>query len=275
MRIDAHQHFWTYDPMAYGWIQTEVLKQDYLPADLWPQLEAIGFDATIAVQARSTWQDATWLLELSDQHPWIVGVVGWADLVVPDLSARLARLTPHPKFRGIRSSILTDPRVPEAPRADFVQGLRTLTALNLTFDILIRPAQLPLACRLVEAVPDQRFVLDHIANPAIAEGVVEPWAADIRRLATYPNVACKVSGMVTRADHNDWDVSDFIPYLDTVFAAFGPDRLLIGSDWPVCRQAAEYDVTMAIVLDYISHLSETEQAAVLGGSAVYWYALTV
>jgi L-fuconolactonase len=275
MRIDAHQHFWTYDPIPYNWIQTDVLKQDYLPADLKPQLEAAGFEGTVAVQARSTWQDAYWLLDLADEHPWIVGVVGWADLAAPDLSARLARLTPHPKFRGIRGSILTESLASEAPRADFLQGLRVLTASNLTFDLLIHPAQLPLACRVVEAVPDQRFVLDHLANPLIAEGAMEPWATDLRRLASYPNVACKVSGMVTRADHADWEVSDFAPYLDTVFAAFGPDRLLVGSDWPVCRQAAEYEVTMGIVSNYVDRLSEAEQAAVLGGSAARWYALTV
>ena len=273
MRIDAHQHFWSYDPAAYGWIQTEILKQDYLPLDLKPQLEVAGFDGTVAVQARSTWEDASWLLELADQYSWIAGVVGGADLAVPDLSERLAPLAAHPKFRGVRGLILTDPWTPEVPRADFLRGLRELAAANLTFDLLIRPAQLSLACRVVEAVPEQRFVLDHIANPAIAEREMEPWAAGIRRLASYPNVACKVSGMVTRADHTDWEVDDFTPYLDTVFAAFGPDRLLIGSDWPVCRQAAEYDVTMGIVQSYVGALSKTEQAAVLGESAVRWYAL--
>jgi L-fuconolactonase len=273
MRIDAHQHFWTYDPSAYAWIQAEVLKEDHLPADLKPLLDAAGFERTIAVQARHTWEDANWLLALSDEHPWIAGVVGWADLTVSDLSERLARLTAHPKFRGIRCPILTESPASEAPRADFIQGMRTLTALGLTFDILIRPVQLPLACRLVEAVPDQRFVLDHIANPAIAEGEMEPWASDIRRLASHSNVACKVSGMVTRADHAGWSVSDFTPYLDTVFASFGPERLLIGSDWPVCRQAAEYEATMGVVLNYVDSLSEAERDAVLGESAARWYAL--
>jgi L-fuconolactonase len=273
MRIDAHQHFWIYDPAAYDWIQTEILKQDYLPVDLKPQREAAGFDGTVAVQARSTWEDALWLLELADAYPWIAGVVGWADLAVPDLSERLVPLVAHPKFRGVRGSILSDPQTPEAPRADFLRGLRTLAAANLTFDLLIRPAQLPLACRVVEVVPEQRFVLDHIANPAIAEGEMEPWATELRRLAAYPNVACKVSGMVTRADHAGWEVSDFTPYLDTVFGAFGPERLLIGSDWPVCRQAAEYEVTMGIVQSYVEVLSRTEQAAVLGESAARWYSL--
>jgi L-fuconolactonase len=273
MRIDSHQHFWIYDPAAYGWIQTEILKQDYLPVDLKPQREAAGFDRTVAVQARSTWEDALWLLELADAYPWIAGVVGWADLAAPDLSERLAQLAAYPKFRGVRGSILADPQTPQAPRADFLRGLRLLAAANLSFDLLIRPAQLPLACRVVEAVPEQRFVLDHIANPDIAEGEMEPWATELRRLAGYPNVACKVSGMVTRADHADWEVSDFTPYLDTVFAAFGPERLLIGSDWPVCRQAAEYEVTMGIVQSYVEVLSKSEQAAVLGESAARWYGL--
>jgi L-fucono-1,5-lactonase len=275
MKLDAHQHFWRYKAEDYPWISTEVLKRTYLPQDLKPHLDAAGFDGTVAVQARSTWEETRWLLELSDQFPWIVGVVGWADLAAPDVFPRLASFAQNPRLCGIRCGIHTEPGAPEFPSDSFLLGIAALVAVDLSFDLLVRPPQLSLACRLAEAAPDQRFILDHIAKPLIKNRIMEPWTADIRRLAALPNVACKVSGMVTEADHDAWRASDFKPYLDVVLGAFGADRLMIGSDWPVCRQAADYGSVMEIVRGYISALSPDEQAAVLGGTAKRWYRVGV
>lgn len=276
MKIDAHQHFWRYSAASYRWIRADVLKRDYLPADLRPLLAAAGFDGTILVQARSTWEETHWLLELAHAHPWITGVVGWADLCVPDLPERLAHLTIHPEYRGVRCPIETEPEDPGIPRADFVRGIAELTAAGLTFDLLVTPSRLPLARALVEAAPQQRFILDHIGNPDIANAATADrdaafWAGEIRRLAAHPNVACKVSGMVTRANHAAWQPSDFIPFLDTIFEAFGPERLMVGSDWPVCLQAAPYAETIGIVIDYMKPLPSEMQEAVLGGTAARWY----
>jgi len=275
MRLDAHQHFWRYEAEAYPWISTEVLKRTYMPQDRKPRLDAAGFDGTVAVQARSTWEETRWLLELSDRFPWIVGVVGWADLVAPDVAQRLAVFAGNPRLCGIRCAIQAEPGTPDVPSGAFLRGIAALTAVDLAFDLLVRPPQLPLACRLAEAAPDQRFILDHIAKPLIKDQVMEPWATDIRKLAAYPNVACKVSGMVTEADRDAWRVSDFRPYLDVVFEAFGAHRLMIGSDWPVCLQAADCTGVMEIVRGHIGGLSPDEQAAVLGETAERWYGISV
>jgi len=273
MKLDAHQHFWRYEAEAYPWIDTEVLKRTYMPQDLKPYLDAAGFDGTVAVQARSTWEETSWLLKLSDRFPWIMGVVGWADLPVPDVAQRLAAFTGNPRFRGIRCGIQAVPGTAALPSEAFMRGIAVLTAADLAFDLLVRPPQLPLACRLAEAAPNQRFILDHIAKPLIRDHVMEPWSTGIRKLAAYPNVACKLSGMVTEADRDAWRASDFKPYLDVVFEVFGAHRLMIGSDWPVCRQAADYRGVMEIVQRHIGALSPDEQAAVLGGTAGRWYGI--
>lgn len=273
MRIDAHQHFWRYEAAAYPWIRTPVLKQDYLPPDLRPQLDATGVDGTVAVQARATWAETIWLLELSARFPWIRGVVGWADLTAPDLLDHLAPLKDASRLSGIRCGIVANPDDATRPSRAFLTSLSVLTELHLAFDLLLRPPQLTLARNTVAAAPEQRFVLDHIAKPLIKDQVMVPWATEIRALAAHPNVACKLSGMVTEADHLAWRRQDFVPYLDIVLEAFGPDRLMIGSDWPVCRQAADYGRVLSIVQDYAATLSPSERDAILGGTAIQWYRL--
>jgi len=275
MRLDAHQHFWRYEAEAYPWISTDVLKRTYMPRDLKPHLDAAGFDGTVAVQARSTWEETRWLLELSDRFPWIIGVVGWADLAAPDVAQRLAVFADNFKLCGLRCGIQVAPGTSDVPSEAFLRGIAALTAADLAFDLLVRPPQLPLACRLAEAAPDQRFILDHIAKPSIRDQVMEPWVTGIRKLAAYPNVTCKVSGMITEADRDAWRASDFKPYLDVVFEAFGVHRLMIGSDWPVCLQAADYKGAMEIVQRHIGASSPDEQAAVLGGTALRWYGIDV
>lgn len=277
MNVDAHQHFWTYTPDEYAWVRTDVLKHDFAPDDLTPLLADAGFAGTVAVQARSMVKETEWLLALSDQYPFIVGVVGWLDVAAPDLPAHLERFSAHPKFCGVRCGIQTEPDDAVHPTAAFVRGLRALADVDKTFDLLIRPPQLPLARALAEAVPDLRFVLDHIANPDIDGTVTSQWESGIRQLAAFPNVTCKASGMVTRAlPHFPTPLlPTFLPYLDVIFDAFGPDRLMIGSDWPVCTQAAMYQETMGIVLAYVRAFSEDVQMRILGDNAQRVYKLFV
>lgn len=264
MKLDAHQHFWQYNAREYGWMGAgmERLQRDHLPEDLRPLLTATAFDGTIAVQARQTMEETRWLLDLAAANPFIKGVVGWVDLCSAGLRQQLDKLAENPKLIGVRHVIHDEPDDAFMLREDFRRGLGLLADYNLVYDLLLFPKHLPAACELVAQFPNQPFVLDHLAKPFIKAGVLSPWAEDLRRLAAYPNVACKVSGMVTEADWQTWQPADFRPYLDVVFAAFGPDRLMFGSDWPVCTVTGSYEQVVGLVADYVAQLSEAEQTAV-------------
>ena len=197
--------------------------------------------------------------------------MGWVDLRSPEVEAQLAELAPHPKFRGVRHVVQDEPDVNFMLGAEFQRGIGKLAAFKLTYDILIVPAQLPAAIELARKFPAQPFVLDHIAKPHIKDGMLEPWRAQLRELAKAPNVMCKVSGMVTEAKHEGWKADDFRPYLDVVFEAFGPDRLMFGSDWPVCLLAANYAQVFGLVNDYLAPLDPAARAKVLGGNAMRFY----
>ena len=275
MRIDAHQHFWRYSAEEYGWIDASMagLRQDRQPEHLAPLLEANGIDGTVAVQARQTLGETEWLLGLAGQHPFIKGVVGWVDLCSPDLPAQLARTGEDPNLCGVRHVVQDEPDDEFMLRDDFLGGIAMLAEFGLTYDILIYPRHLPVACELVARFPEQPFVLDHIAKPPIKDGRFEPWASDIRRLARRPNVWCKASGLVTEADWRGWQANDFYPYLDIVFEAFGAGRIMFGSDWPVCTLAARYEEVVGLLVGYTSALSTDEQASVWGGTARRFYGL--
>jgi L-fuconolactonase len=251
----------------------ETLKKDHLPDDLLPHLKAVGMDGTVAVQARQTLEETRWLLELADPYSFIKKVVGWVDLRSPRLREQLERFTLHPKFCGARHVVQDEPDDRFMLRGDFIRGIGTLAEFDLTYDLLLFPKHLPVACELVSMFPEQRFVLDHIAKPLIKTGQVSPWDADIRRLASFPNVFCKVSGMVTEADWEAWKSADFRPYLDIVFEAFGTRRIMIGSDWPVCTLAGTYSDVVGIVSGYTQQLSGEEQADVWGETARRFYGL--
>lgn len=266
MRLDAHQHFWKYNAEQYGWINDDManLKRDYLPGDLKPLLAAEGFDGSIAVQARQDEEETNWLLQLAEENEFIKGVVGWVDLCSAEVKEELERLAQHPKFVGVRH-VLQDEQDDEFMlRRDFKRGIGLLAQYGLTYDLLVFPRHLPVAARLLREFPDQPFVLDHIAKPLIAGGLVEPWDRDIRELATFDNVSCKLSGMVTEAEWKEWEPADFRPYLDVVFEAFGPDRLMVGSDWPVCTLSGDYSATLGIVREYIGQLDSSVQEDILG-----------
>lgn len=275
MRIDSHQHFWHYSPAEHTWMSADMaaLKRDFLPEDLAPLLEATGYDGCVAVQARQSLEETRWLLELADAHPFILGVVGWVDLRSEALPEQLESLAKHPKLIGVRHVVQDEPDDQFMLRSDFRRGIASLREFSLTYDLLLFPKQLPAAASLAAEFPDQPFVLDHIAKPAIAEARLSPWREDLRELARLPNVHCKLSGMATEAKWKQWQLADFRPYLDVIVDAFGPERLMIGSDWPVCTLSGDYAATMNIVEDYARQLPVEAQAGILGENCARFYHL--
>lgn len=234
-------------------------------------INAAGVGGTVAVQARQTVDESYWLLELAASQPFILGVVGWVDLRSPRVDEDLEKLSCHPRFRGVRHIVQDEPDDHFLLREDVQRGIGRLAKFGLKYDLLLYPGQLPAAAKLVERFHDQPFILDHISKPLIKDKKIEPWATDIRRLAAMPNVACKVSGMVTEADWKNWKPADFTPYLEIVFECFGTKRLMVGSDWPVCTLAGDYQSVMNLAGDYIAQLSRDEQDAIWSGNARRWY----
>jgi L-fuconolactonase len=273
VRLDAHQHFWQYVPDRYPWITNRLalLKRDYMPADLEPDLRGVGFDGTIAVQARHDVADTELLLALADRHPLIKGVVGWVDLCSPDVGRQLDRYAKHAALVGVRHIVHDEPDDDFMLRPDFRAGIARLRDYGLTYDLLLFPKHLARAISLVDEFPGQPFVLDHIAKPLMRERRMSPWDEDLRRLARRPNVMCKLSGLVTEAHWDSWQPADVTPYLDVVADAFGTSRLMIGSDWPVCTLAADYARTMGLVIDYVNHRHPAAADAILGGNAAAFY----
>ena len=272
MRLDAHQHFWSYDAAQYPWIPPgSPLHRSWLPDDLAALQQPLGFDGSIAVQARQVVEESDWLLGLADKQANVKGVVGWVDLRSDRVEADLERLARHPKFVGVRHVVQEEPDDAFMLGQDFQRGISKLAAYGLTYDILIYPKQLAAALRLAENFPEQPFVLDHIAKPFIKAGLIEPWAMQLRQLAKLPNVHCKVSGMLTEADHQAWRAEQFRPYLDTVFEAFGPARLMYGSDWPVCLFAGSYEQAYRLVDDYARGLTDQQRVGLFGGNAAAFY----
>jgi L-fuconolactonase len=249
----------------------EKLKRDHLPGDLAGLLQKVGIDGTVAVQARQCLEETEWLLRLADENSLIKGVVGWVDLRSPQLELQLERFCYHPRLRGVRHVVHDEPDDQFMIREDFVHGISRLRRYNLAYDLLLFPKHLPVACELVGKFPEQVFVLDHISKPFIKDGKIEPWKTDIHQLASFENVSCKISGMVTEADWQNWKPDDFRPYMDIVLEAFGAERLMIGSDWPVCTVAGEYEDVIAIAADYVGQLSTDEQAAIWAANAKSTY----
>src|SRR5262245_8953229 len=275
MRIDAHQHFWRYDAAEYGWIDDsmQVLRRDFLPAELKGELSAAAVDACVAVQARQTVAETRWLLELAEANPFIAGVVGWVDLQADDVEAQLERFARHPLLVGIRHIVQSEPDDAFLLRPAFMRGVAALEAHGLAYDVLIYPRHLAVAAEFVRRFPRQPFVLDHLAKPPIASGDRSGWAKDLRQLAECPNVMAKLSGLVTEADWRHWTPAQIEPYLDVACECFGADRLMIGSDWPVCTVAASYSRTTNVVFDWVARLSASERDAILGGNATRFWRL--
>lgn len=277
MKIDAHQHFWHYSPEEYGWIDESMqpLKRDYLPVDLESVISANGISGTVAVQARQTIRETEWLLSLAKTSPFIKGVVGWVDLCSSALDDQLGRFSEESSLVGVRHVVQDEADDRFMLRDTFIKGIETLGRYNLAYDILVIPKQLPAAIELVSRFPGQRFILDHIAKPPIRDQKTEPWAERIGELASFSNVTCKVSGMVTEADWTGWKPEHFTPYLDVIFKHFGAERTLFGSDWPVCTLAGSYTDVQNIVMSYLNDTGCTLEDIdkVLGGNALKIYNL--
>ena len=261
--------------MSIPWIDAsrEPLKVDYMPPDLERLMQATGIDGTVAVQARQNLRETDFLLDLADQYDFIRGVVGWVDMRADDVEAQLERLAPHPRMVGVRHIVHDEADDRFMLGGNFLRGLAKLKACDLRYDLLLFPRHLPIAIDVVQRFPEQPFVLDHIAKPFIKDGLLEPWQRDIRKLAAFDNLWCKVSGMVTEAAWGGWTQDEYIPYLDVVFDCFGIDRLMFGSDWPVCTLSGSYSQVVGIVETYISALSADEQAKIMGGVASKFYNL--
>jgi len=275
MMIDAHHHLWRYQASEYGWIDgsMSVLKGDYLPEDLEPELKGAGVSGTVVVQARQSLEETRWLLKLAEEHSFIRGVVGWLDLRSPDLDMQLKEFASHSKLVGVRHVIHDEPDDEFMLYPGFRKGIARLEAHGLCYDLLLFPRHLEGARVLVESLPAQRFVLDHLGKPEIKKGLLEPWSGDLKALAAFPNVWCKLSGMVTEADWRSWTYADLLPYMEMVLELFGPDRILVGSDWPVCRLAGEYSKVMQIVPEFIASLSLADQEKILFQNAIECYQL--
>lgn len=275
LRLDAHQHFWRYGATQYPWIPPgSPLQRDWLPADLAVLQAPLGLDGSIVVQARQSLAESNWLLGLADADPRIRGVVGWVDLQDDRVEDSLAELAAHPKFVGVRHVVQDEPDERFMLRPAFLRGLGRLKQFGLRYDLLIYPQQLPAAIEVVRQSPEQPFVLDHLAKPFIRDGVISPWREQIRELAQFPHVLCKVSGMVTEARHLGWNPADFRPYLEVVFEAFGEDRLMFGSDWPVCLLAGSYEQVFRLAEDYVvnaAKYSVAAQAKFFGGNCARFY----
>ena len=272
MRLDSHQHFWRYRAAEYPWIPVGTpLDRDWLPADLAALQQPLGLEGSIAIQARQTLAESDWLLGLADANPRIKGVVGWVDLRSPKVEEDLGRLADHPRFVGVRHVAQDEPDDQFLVQPDFTRGIGLLERFGLTYDLLIYPRQLPAAITLVQQFPGQAFVLDHLAKPLIKARTLSPWREQIRELAKSPNVLCKISGMVTEAEKGRWRPHDFRPYLEVVFEAFGPHRLMFGSDWPVCLLEASYAEVEGLVRDYVRGLDAAGAAGFWGGNCARFY----
>ena len=273
MRLDAHVHFWRYNEAEYEWIGDSMaaIRRDFLPPDWREVAGTLGFDGLIAVQARQTFEETQWLLELADEHPQVAGVVGWADLRSPALDDQLDILADHTKLVGLRHIVQSEPDPNYMLDDLFLRGIARVGHHDLVYDILIVARQLPAAIEMVGHFPRQRFVLNHIAKPDIRAGEMEPWASNLHRLAEHEHVWCKLSGMATESDWAGWTPDDLHAYLDVVLDAFGHERLMIGSDWPVCLVAGSYARVMGVVMAWMHTLPEDAQRGILGENCARAY----
>ena len=273
-KVDAHQHFWNFDPLRDSWIteDMEVIRHDFLPHDLKPLMDANGLNSCIAVQADQSENETDFLLGLASENEFIKGVVGWIDLCADTIHERLEHYSQFPKLKGFRHILQAEP-IEFILKPEFQRGITALQVYGFTYDILIYPQHLPVIPDLIRGGNEQKFILDHLAKPNIKNGTSATWAADLKKLAFHKNVFCKLSGMVTEADHKTWRKEDIYPYMDKVLEFFGPERLLFGSDWPVCRLAASYGQVCDLMNAYLERLTIHEQELIWGKNAALFYKL--
>lgn len=275
MRIDAHQHFWNYDVVRDAWMTDEmgVIKKDFKPSDLKPILDRNQIEGTVLVQVQQDNQENEWLLNIARSHSFVKGVVGWIDFTAPNLKEQLETFSGEDLLKGFRHIVQSEKDPDFLNRPQFLEGVKALSGYGFTYDMLIYHHQLPMAVRFAKALDGQPLVLDHIAKPDIRGGEWKTWSEGIKMLAQFPHVFCKISGMVTEANWLGWKAEDFKIYLDVVTEAFGPSRIMYGSDWPVCELAGGYDAQFNIVSNYFNSFSVDEKTCLFGLNATRFYKL--
>jgi L-fuconolactonase len=275
LKLDSHQHFWKYSDAEYGWIDDNTLRRDFLPEDLHKELKSDGIDGAISVQALQTLGETDWLLALAEQNPFLKGVVGWVPLTSPSVEADIEKFAARKKLKAVRHVVQDEKDDRYILREDFNKGVALLDKYGLAYDILIFERHLPNAIQFVDRHPKQRFILDHIAKPRIRDGAVQPWRDSLREIAKRSNVWCKISGVVTEADHKKWTEAQVRFYIDTAIDAFTPKRVMFGSDWPVCLSATTYKNWVELMRRATKNLSPSERDSIFGGAAATAYRVAV
>jgi L-fuconolactonase len=275
MIIDSHQHFWQVGRFDYPWMTSDVgvMYRDYLPPTLEPILERNGVAKTVLVQASDSMAESRWLLSLADAHPFIAGVVGWVDLASPEVQQQLDELTMHQKFKGVRHLVESESADNWLAQPAVLRGLQQLASSGTSYDLLVHTRHLKHVRTVAETCPDLSLVIDHAAKPPIARGEIKEWAQELRPVAAYKNIHCKLSGLVTEANHNGWQVDDLRPFVECALELFGADRLMFGSDYPVCLVAASYDRVLESFQEILKDLSAEEQKQIFAGNASKFYRL--
>ena len=271
--IDSHQHFWQVGRFDYPWMTSDlgVLYRDYLPDDLAPILKSNGIEKTILVQASNSIAESRWLLDLADENNFIAGVVGWVDLVSPDVEAQLVELTTYPKFKGVRHLVESEAHDDWLIQPAVLSGLRRLSTHGLSYDLLVHTRHLKHVSLVAESCPELALVIDHLAKPSIAKNEIDEWSEGFKPLASYPNIHCKLSGLVTEANWNSWQTDDLRPFVEIALESFGPERLMFGSDYPVCLLASTYDRVLASFQEILSNLGDDEREKVFSRNAARFY----
>jgi L-fuconolactonase len=275
MIIDSHQHFWQLGRFDYPWMNSSlgVLYRDYLPAQLEPILGQNGVGKTVVVQASNSVEESRWLLNLADEHPFIAGVVGWVDLGSDDVDRQLDELVPHPKFKGVRHLVESEPADDWLIQPQVLRGLKRLSTYGVSYDLLVHTRHLKYIQKVVDACPDLKLVIDHMGKPPIASGEIETWWQELRQVAAHEQIDCKLSGLVTEANWTSWTKSDLRPYVDCALELFGSSRLLFGSDHPVCLLAASYEQVLASFRELLNELGDDEEQKIFGSNAAEFYGL--
>ena len=277
MIIDSHQHFWLVGRFDYPWMNSSlgVLYQDYLPEQLEPILHANGISKTVLVQASNSVEESRWLLNLADEHPFIAGVVGWVDLISDDVDRQLEELVSHPKFKGVRHLVESEPADDWLVQPQVLRGLKRLSTYGVSYDLLVHTRHLKHIQKVVDACPDLKLVVDHMAKPPIASGEIETWQQELRQVAVNEQIHCKLSGLVTEANWTSWTKSDLRPYVECALELFGSSRLMFGSDHPVCLLGAPYERVLESFRKLLNELSGDEQQKIFGRNAAEFYGLNV
>ena len=273
--IDAHQHFWQVGRFDYPWMSSDlgVLYRDYLPTDLAPILNQYDVNKTVLVQASNSIAESRWLLDLADANSFIAGVVGWVDLMSPDIDAQLSELTANPKFKGVRHLVESEPNDEWLIQPGVISGLQRLASRDLSYDLLVHSRHLQYIPQLAECCPELRFVVDHLAKPPIARNEISEWSAALKRVAAYPNIHCKLSGLVTEANWSTWHAGDLRPYVEHALELFDVDRIMFGSDYPVCLLAASYDRVLESFQELLKDLSDDGHEQIFSTNAARFYRL--